>query len=173
MNSIEQKTAVINSVTNLGTYPLSGGDIMTKYGITFQGSPTTWEYHTSKPNTQFVQGQEATFTIETKVNGQYTNYRIKPVKGANPSTGGGGFKKSGFGGGSAKSPEQNRLITLQGIFGAICTKAQGNEKVTVDHCWTATEKIYNLMMIKAYTPHPVEGGEGAVAPNPINPTPIS
>lgn len=176
----EQK-AIILSVAPLGTYPTRDGATMHKFGITYQGSQTQYEYHTSKvPQTDFVQGQEATFITEVKVNGNYTNYRIKPVKTQVSSGGGGGFKK-GFSGGNAKTPEQNRLASIQSIFASVCNLGQG--KATVDQAWTKTEEIYDKAMKLAYKPHPVEGTQDVaqpvqqhpqqpVTPNPINPTPI-
>lgn len=176
---IEQK-AVIISVTPLGSYQFKDKTNY-KFGIIYTGSPDLWEYHTSKQTqTDFVAGQEAKFTTETKQNGTYTNRRIKPVKAENSGGGFNKFSKFGGGGGNQKTPEQLRLITLQGIFGAVCTLGQG--KATVDQAWEKTKEVYDKMMTLAYVPHPVEipkveapatpqVAAAPIQPNPINPTP--
>lgn len=51
------------------------------------------EYHSLKPTCEsFTAGKEAQFETEKRVNGNYTNYKFKPVKAAfGGNAGGGGF----------------------------------------------------------------------------------
>lgn len=72
-----------------------------KYGQIFihmiqvEGSETKWEYHSQKQNCdKFKVGEVANFTTETKQNGQYINYIIKPVNDQPGAGNGSGFKKA-------------------------------------------------------------------------------
>ena len=59
------------------------------YEIKLDGDDKTYQYMSkTNPQNKFVVGQEVEAEIETKVNGQYTNYNIKPVQ------------TGGFGGGA-------------------------------------------------------------------------
>ncbi len=58
--------------------------------ITFEDG-SSGEYHSQKDTcTKFTAGNEAEFECEVKVNGQYTNYKIKPV-----DANGGNFRGGG------------------------------------------------------------------------------
>lgn len=48
--------------------------------ITFDNADKGDYISKSNPQTAFVQGAEVDYTIEKKINGNYTNYSIKPVK---------------------------------------------------------------------------------------------
>lgn len=51
------------------------------HGVTLEGDPQEWEYHSLKQTCEiFVPQQEATFTTEVKQNGNFTNYKISPVR---------------------------------------------------------------------------------------------
>lgn len=60
-----------------------------KYGeghifeITFDNGDKGDYIGKTNPQTTFVDGKETEYTIEKKVNGNYTNYSIKPVKNGN------------------------------------------------------------------------------------------
>lgn len=59
------------------------------YEIQLEGDDKKYQYMSkSADQTKFIAGKEAEFTVEEKVNGQYTNYNIKPVQ------------QGGFGGGA-------------------------------------------------------------------------
>lgn len=158
----EQK-AVIISVTPLGSYNFQDKTNY-KFGIIYNGSPDMWEYHTSKSSqTEFVVGQEATFTTEVKQNGQYTNRKIKPVKPQQQSSGP-GFKKP-FGGGG-KTPEQEKLITLQSIFSSLCNLNAQSQTRDVTQLTKDMYLVFDAMMKTAYTQHPSEKKAEGVAPAP-------
>lgn len=54
------------------------------FSITFENGDKGDYGAKSNPQTKFVVGQEIDYTITGKVNGDYTNYYIKPVMSANP-----------------------------------------------------------------------------------------
>lgn len=89
------------------------------HGITLDGDPQEWEYH-SKTNTcvKFKPQEEATFVTEVKQNGNYTNYKISPVQAAKPS-----FNK-----GFKKDDRDQGAITWLSCFSSVCTLyAQSSE----------------------------------------------
>jgi hypothetical protein len=161
----EQKTAKILMVKE-NTRTFGKDKTFYVHEILFDGSSETWSFNSLNPKcTEFEAGKEATFTIEIKENGQYKNYIIRPVASAG-SGGGGAFNKGGKGG-FAKSPEQNRLISIQSIFASVCTKAQGDPKIKIMDCWKATEFIYDKTMVLAHKPHPSEAIAPASTPPPV------
>ena len=59
------------------------------YEILLEGDDKKYQYMSKAADqTKFIAGKEAEFTVEEKVNGQYTNYNIKPIQ------------QNGFGGGA-------------------------------------------------------------------------
>ena len=169
MNEVTAK--ITNVLENQSSFPAKDGSgNWYKHGIIYEGSSQMWELLNRTPTcTEFKEGEEATFTTETKVNGNYTNYKIRP-KSAAPSGGfKPGFKPSGGGGGfKPKDPKTERLIVIQSVFAALCNKTQGST-VTTDQVWTATKKIYDEMMSLAAIPHKTDAitPAPAVAPAPV------
>jgi hypothetical protein len=164
MNEVTAK--ILNILENQSSFAAKDGSgLWHKHGIIYEGSSQMWELLNRTPTcTEFKVGEEASFTTETKVNGNFTNYKIRP-KSAAPS---GGFKpgfKSGGGGFKQADPNKERRIVLESIFQSICNKTQGST-VTVDQVWSATEKIYDKLMSLSSIPHK---SEGAVTPAPVAP----
>lgn len=52
------------------------------FEITFDNTDAGQYFTSTQTQDVFKEGQEIEYTIEEKVNGQYTNYTIKPVKAA-------------------------------------------------------------------------------------------
>lgn len=77
-----------------------------------------FDFHSTKDKVdKFVVGEDATFTTSKKVNGNYTNYRIKPSDTMKkPFGGGGGFKSA---------PKDDSVIAAQSILGYVLNNAQG------------------------------------------------
>lgn len=76
-----------------------------------------FDYHSTKEKVdKFVVNQEATFTVDKKVNGNYTNYRIKPSETMKKPFGGAGFKAA---------PKDDSVIAAQSILGYVLNNAQG------------------------------------------------
>lgn len=74
------------------TYNGQNGKIY-KHIVVFEDG-TKGEHHSTKETSQeFIVGNEITFDCEIKQNGNYTNYKIKPVK--DQKFGGGGGKSYG------------------------------------------------------------------------------
>jgi hypothetical protein len=164
MNEVTAK--ILTVLENQGSFAAKDGSgNWYKHGIIYEGSSQMWELLNRTPTcTEFKVGEEASFTTETKVNGNFTNYKIRPVKTAAPS---GGFKpgfKSGGGGFKPKEPKTERLIVIQSVFAALCNKTQGST-ITTDQVWAATKKIYDEMMSLAAIPHKSE----AIVPAPVAP----
>ena len=136
---MSEQTAKIEKVReNIKSYPNKmdkTGKNPTVYvhGITVQGDATEWEYHSFKQQCEvFIAGQEATFTTEKKQNGQYTNFKIVPVRVEKKSFGG------GFNGASKFNPEfeekrQRMIIAQSSISSAVAfygeTSGKSEEKV--------------------------------------------
>jgi hypothetical protein len=165
MNEVTAK--ILTILENQGNFPArDGSGTFHKHGIIYEGSSQVWELLNMSPTcTEFKVGEVATFTTETKQNGQFTNNKIRPVKTA-PAGGGfkPGFKPSGGGGFKPKDPKTERLIVIQSVFAALCNKTQGST-ITTDQVWAATKKIYDEMMSLAAIPHNSE----AIVPAPVAP----
>jgi hypothetical protein len=80
-----------------------------KYGdshifeITFDNGDKGQYFSKTKDQNLFQEGKESDYTIEQKVNGQYTNYAIKPVK----------QQQNGFGGFKANPVHENKRTALK------------------------------------------------------------
>lgn len=79
---MEQKKSIVRSAifkkANSGT---SG--LYYIFEITFDNGDTGVYFSKTEQQDTFKEGVESEYTIEQKVNGQYTNYSIKPLKAAN------------------------------------------------------------------------------------------
>ena len=81
------------------------------YSVKIEGDDKTYNYLAkTNPQNQFEVGKEVEFTVEEKVNGQYTNYNIKPVKKAFAFGGGGGVNKA----------DADRRVALQCAVDMLC-----------------------------------------------------
>jgi hypothetical protein len=80
---------------------------------------------------KFTVGQEADYTIETKVNGNYTNHIIKPVQVQNGP--GGGFKQ----------PKNEKLIVAQSSIGYAVEHLKHNQPADSESVLQLAEKFYN------------------------------
>lgn len=105
---MENKTAKITSVQeNQRSYNGQNGTTYIHL-IKFEGSDQAWEYHSLKQQCEkFKVGETQTFDTDVKVNGQYTNYKIKPAKDAP-----GGFKKG--------EPKDQGIITYLSCLSSVC-----------------------------------------------------
>ena len=119
------------------------------HGVTLEGDPQEWEYHSLKQTCEvFVPTQEATFTTEVKVNGNFTNYKISPVRVEKKAFGGGGFS-----GGFKSNPEaderrQKMIIAQSSLSSAVAfygeTTGKSEEKV-----FEFAGKMYEWVLNKA------------------------
>ena len=84
----------------------------------------------NNPQSKFVPGQEVEFDVETKQNGQYTNYSIKPVQ------------QGGFGGGGQNNAARIEVDKkIAALDGAISLVSSG--KVHVDQLKATYDKLLN------------------------------
>lgn len=146
---MSEQTAKIAKVReNINSYPNKmdkTGKNPTVYvhGITVEGDAIEWQYHSiSQSCTAFVPGQEATFTTEVKVNGNYTNHKIVPVKAEKKSFGG------GFGGSKFEPRNQEVISGLSAVSTATNFYAQRGQ-ATEEQVLTFAEKIYQWAMSKS------------------------
>lgn len=98
------------------------------------------EYHSQKPTCEnFVAGQEATFETEKRVNGQYTNYKFKPVRAA---------FSNGFKGGKKMEPKDQGTITA-----LSCASTAANyyhqRQATEEQVLAFAEKLFNWATSKS------------------------
>lgn len=79
---MEQKKSIVRSAifkkANSGT-----NGLYYIFEIGFDNGDTGVYFSKSEKQDVFKEGVETDYTIEAKVNGQYTNYSIKPVRSAN------------------------------------------------------------------------------------------
>jgi hypothetical protein len=75
---MEQKKSVVKSAIFRKANSGQNG-LYYIHDITFENGDTGVYFSKNETQDTFKQGQEAEYTIEAKVNGQYTNYSIKPV----------------------------------------------------------------------------------------------
>lgn len=77
---MEQKKSRVSKVLhNTRTYPSQHGQ-MYVHEITFDNGDKGSYASKTDTCTKFTEGNEAAYTIETKVNGQYTNIIVKPAQ---------------------------------------------------------------------------------------------
>jgi hypothetical protein len=77
---MEKKKSTVRTAIYKKEYTNSISGTFHIFEITFDNNDKGQYFSKSKDQTTFVEGQEVEYTIETKVNGQYTNYSIKPVQ---------------------------------------------------------------------------------------------
>lgn len=94
--------------------------------------------YTSKRKDQvnFIVGQEADYTIETKINGQYTNVFIKPVMPAD---------KPSFGGKAAFIPKDPKIEMISYAMSYAKDLVVG-KAVKIEELPAYFDKIYNEML---------------------------
>lgn len=85
------------------------------HAITLEDSPHTWEYHSIDPKCKHFQvGQSANVELTESQKGQYTNYKIAPVR--EPKDGG------------SYQSKDSGIITWLSCFSSVCTAyAQSHE----------------------------------------------
>lgn len=101
------------------------------FDVKIEGDDKTYQYMSkNNPQNKFVAGQEVEFDVETKQNGQYTNYSIKPVQ------------QGGFGGGgqnnAARIEVDKRIAALDGAISLV-----SSGKVHVDQLKATYDKLLN------------------------------
>lgn len=89
------------------------------YEIKLEGDDKTYQYMAkSNPQNKFVVGQEVEVEIETKQNGQYTNYNIKPVQ-----------QGGGFGGGANSGARLELDKKIAALNNAVNLVSSGEVKL--------------------------------------------
>lgn len=103
---------IVKEAVHAKTTSGANGDLHI-YAIKIEGDDKKYTFLSNKnPQTAFEVGKEVEFTVEEKVNGQYTNYNIKPVK--KPFVGGFG------GGGGVSKSDADRRLALQCAVDMLC-----------------------------------------------------
>lgn len=82
---MEQKKSIVRTAIFKKAFSGKNG-LAYIFDITFDNQDTGQYFSNSEKQDVFQEGKEIEYTIEQKINGNYTNYSIKPVK-----TGGNGF----------------------------------------------------------------------------------
>ena len=76
---MEQKKSIVRSAIFKKAFSGKNG-LAYIFEITFDNGDSGQFFNSKETQDTFKEGQEIEYTIETKVNGNYTNYSIKPVK---------------------------------------------------------------------------------------------
>lgn len=97
------------------------------------------EYHSQKSVCEkFEEGKEADYTIESKVNGQYTNIIIKPVK-----------ENTFSGGGAKKSTGGVESFALSYAKDVACAYIQSGKEFKSNQIIEVAEAFYNWLKSKS------------------------
>jgi hypothetical protein len=131
---MQNKTAKVTSIKPDGNFGAG-----TQFGITYKhliefDNGDKGHYNSKKEvQDRFVIGKESTYTIETKVNGQYTNYSIKPVDDK------AGFKK--------ENKDQGVITALSCISSAVNLHARTSTS-TAEDVLADADKFFKYAMSK-------------------------
>ena len=129
-----EKTSKVVSVQANGSWTGNFGE-MFKFELAFENGDTG-EYSSKSPDQQkFIQGNEATYTIDTS-NPKYP--KVKPVFVQN----GGGFKGGGF----KENPERQRMIVKQSSLKVAADLCIANKKADLNSVFIVAEKIVEWVM---------------------------
>jgi hypothetical protein len=144
------QTKLINKIAeNVRNYQGKNGTtyihtVSLKDPIDVEGaSVVDFEYHALTATCEkFVAGQEATFDVEKRVNGQYTNYKIKPIQVQKPAFAGAApFAK--------KYESKNQEV----ITALSCASTSANfyqqRQATEEQVIVLADKLYNWAMSKS------------------------
>lgn len=131
---METKTAKILSVQeNQKSYDYQGTTYYVHL-IKFEGSEHTWKFDSKNTTCEkFKVGETATFDCDIKVNGQYTNYKIKPKQDP--------FKKG--------EPKDQGIITYLSCLSSAANYFTNTKPSTWEDVMSAANKAYNEAMNKS------------------------
>lgn len=141
---METKKAKVSKILhNTRSYNTQNG-MLYVHEVTFENGDRGGYSSKSETCTKFTEGQEANYTIETKVNGQYTNVVVKPATEFIPN-GAGFIKKSGNG-----SDESFALSYAKDFW---CSKIEsgsglGQKEITAQDVTATAEIFYNWLKTK-------------------------
>lgn len=76
---MEQKKSVVKSVVFEKAHSGAKG-LFYIFEIKFENGDAGKYFSNSETQSVFTEGQEIEYTIEKKINGQYTNYTVRPLK---------------------------------------------------------------------------------------------
>ena len=131
---MENKKSKVTAVQeNVRQYAGQNGTIY-YHTIKFENGDSGQYGSKSQTCEKFITGQEAEYTIEAKVNGQYTNYTIKPVA------------TSSFFGGGAKSAKDDSLIVAQTCLKAAVDFNSNNPAATPQGVTEDAQIFFNWVM---------------------------
>jgi hypothetical protein len=135
---METKKSVVTDIKEKsGSFNGSNGMIY-YHTITFQNGDSGQYGSKSETCEKFKAGQEHDYTIETKVNGSYTNYVIKPIQQVGAGTGG-GFKQQ---------PKDSSIIAIQSSIASACNFYSNRLQASDEDVIKLASKFYDLVMTK-------------------------
>lgn len=130
-----KKSKVTAIAENVSQYAGSNGMVF-YHQITFENGDSGKYGSKSEKCEKFKIGTEADYTIETKVNGNYTNITIKPVQ-AQSSVG--GFKSE---------PRNQKAIIAQSSVGYAVEFLKGSNDFSTDTLFKTADQIYSYVLGK-------------------------
>jgi hypothetical protein len=131
-----KKAKVAMVVENQRSYNTQNGTCYV-HRITFTNGDSG-DYNSKSPKCEkFKQGVETEYTIETKVNGQYTNVLIKPV--STQSATGGGFKAQ---------PKDEGKIVAQSCLN-YATQFYQQRNATTAEVFSLAQEMFNWVNAKS------------------------
>lgn len=114
---METKKSIVRSAIFQKSFIGKNGESFI-FEITMDNGDKGQYFANAKEQSVFKEGQETDYTYESKVNGQYTNYYIKPVKSGN-----------GFVPGKGNPSYEHKRVALKCAVDLAAAGKIGNEKI--------------------------------------------
>lgn len=130
---METTAKIVSVQENQRQWEYQGSQFFDHY-IKYEGSDQVWTYASKSPTCdKFKVGEQATFETLIKENGQYKNFKIKPVQPAG---------NGAYSGGKKADPKDQGMITFLSLYSSTCNFYAQRGQATIDQVLTDTEKAY-------------------------------
>jgi len=129
-----EKTSKVLSVQANGSWDGKFGT-MYKFELGFENGDTGEYSSKSSDQKKFIQGQDATYTIDIS---NPTYPKIKPIFNQSGGSFGGGFSK--------ENPERQKMIVKQSSLKVAADLCIANDKADLDSVFVVAEKIVEWVM---------------------------
>lgn len=127
---MEQKKSIVRSAIFKKAFSGKNG-LAYIFEITFDNGDSGQYFNSKETQDTFKEGQEIEYTIETKVNGNFTNHSIKPVRAANGT---------GFVPGKGNPAYEHKRVALKCATDLVCAG-----KVPEKDLIAAAEKLMKFL----------------------------
>jgi len=154
---------VTASVLKLEQSPTKAGKARWLLGLSNGETVTIWDAPLADQANKIPQGASATFSYETKINGQYTNHTLRGIVYTGPQAAPQAIPEAPKGGNGGMSPEDKERVTFLSLFSSSAAIHSGLGDV--EAAWDAAVDLHKRLFPKA--PRGVSAVDTAVAPEPV------